>query len=207
LKHNKHPSQLLLESVRILDGQADLLPFHQRRVDRSRRALFAKSPALKLDKVLAGLELPRNGLFKLRIEYAETIHKTELVPYVPKIIKSLRLVDANALSYGQKFTDRTGIRQCLEKKGNCDDILMVQYGYLTDASYANVALFDGSYWYTPSWPLLRGTRRESLLESGVLKPTVIRARDLDSFSKIRLINAMLPWEEAMEVAVDQVMGR
>lgn len=191
--------------MRILDGQADLLPFHQRRVDRSRRALFTKAPALKLDKLLAELDIPRNGLFKLRVEYAETVLKTELVPYVPKPVSSLRLVDATTLTYGQKFTDRTGIRKCLEKKGNCDDILMVQHGYLTDASYANVALFDGSHWYTPSWPLLRGTRRESLLESGVLKPTVIRARDLDSFATIRLINAMLPWEEAIEVAVSGIV--
>lgn len=186
----------MLESIRIKNGYADLLPYHQRRVDRSRRALFGKPPALKLEKLLAGVELPSSGLYKLRIEYGVEVLKTELLPYTPHAITSLKLVEAEGFAYGKKFADRSGIRKCLEKKGHCDDILMVQQGHLTDASYANIALFDGRHWYTPAWPMLRGTRREQLLDLGVIRPIVIRARDLDNFGKLRLMNAMLPWEEA-----------
>ncbi len=186
----------MLESIRIKNGHADLLPYHQRRVDRSRRALFGKPPALKLDKILSEIDLPLSGLYKLRIEYGTEVLKQELVPYTARTINSLKLVEAENFAYGKKFTDRSGIRKCLEKKGHCDDILMVQKGHLTDASYANIALFDGQHWYTPAWPMLRGTRREQLLELGVIRPIVIRARDLDSFGKLRLMNAMLPWEEA-----------
>ena len=201
----KTPSPTLLESIRIHNGTADLLPYHQKRVNRSRRAFYAKSPALSLEKFLAGLELPRNGLFKLRIEYGAGVLKHELVPYTVKPVNTMRLVDADDLRYGKKFTDRTGIRRCLEKKGACDDILMVQHGYLTDASYANVALFNGTHWYTPAWPLLRGTRRRQLLDAGIIRPSVIRARDLPAFEKVRLINAMLPWEEAVEVEVGEIV--
>lgn len=192
----KSSETVLLESIRIKNGHADLLPYHQRRVDRSRRALFGKPPALKLEKLLSGIELPVSGLYKLRIEYGVEVLKKELVPYTPRAVTSLRLVEAEGFAYGKKFADRSGIRKCLEKKGHCDDILMVQQGHLTDSSYANIALFDGRHWYTPAWPMLRGTRREQLLDLGVIRPIVIRARDLDNFGKLRLMNAMLPWEEA-----------
>jgi 4-amino-4-deoxychorismate lyase len=197
LGYKTKPSEtVLLESIRIKNGQADLLPYHQRRVDRSRRALFGKPPALNLEKILSEINLPVSGLYKLRIEYGTQVLKKELVPYTARTVNSLKLVDAEGVAYGKKFADRSGIRKCMERKGHCDDILMVQKGHLTDSSYANIALFDGQHWYSPAWPLLRGTRREQLLDLGVIRPIVIRARDLDNFGKLRLMNAMLPWEEA-----------
>ncbi len=207
LRHKPSHPHTLLESIRIENGAADLLPYHQRRVDRSRRALFAKSPALKLVKLLETIELPASGLFKLRIEYNTEVVRYELVPYNHRPLTSLKLVNADGFTYGKKFTDRAHIRKCLELKGGCDDILMEQHGHLTDASYANVALFDGKHWYTPAWPLLRGTRREQLLEQGIVRPSVIRTRDLDSFKLIRLMNAMLPWEEAPTMEVGAIIGR
>lgn len=189
-----------------MDGQAPLLPYHQRRIDRSRRMHYAKSPSLKLVKVLETLEIPSKGLYKLRIEYGAELIKQEIIPYHARAITSLKLVNAEGVAYGRKYTDRSGIRRCLEKKGYCDDILMVQHGYLTDSSYANIALFDGKYWHTPAWPLLRGTRREMLLEKKIIRPSVIRARDLKSFQSIRLMNAMLPWEEGPTLDIREVVG-
>ncbi len=189
-----------------MDGKANLLPYHQRRIDRSRRTHFPKSPVIKLEKLLEEIDLPRKGLYKLRIEYGATLIKKELIPYHPRPITSLKLVDAEKVAYGRKYADRSGIRRCLEKKGHCDDILMVQHGHLTDASYANIALFDGKHWHTPAWPLLRGTRREMLLEKGIIRPSVIRARDLKSFKSIRLMNAMLPWEEGPTLDIIDIVG-
>ncbi|MEL7159441.1 MAG: aminotransferase class IV [Bacteroidota bacterium] len=201
----KAPPPLLLESIRILDGTADLLPYHQQRMDRARRVLFPKSAVLKLEKILAELKLPTKGLYKLRIEYNSKVMKTEFVPYIMRPVNSIRIVKADEVRYGRKFADRTGIRKCLEKKGKCDDILMIQRGHVTDASYANVAFFDGKHWYTPAWPLLRGTRREALLEQGVIRPSVIRERDLVNFQSVRLINAMLPWGEAPTLGMEAVV--
>lgn len=189
-----------------MDGQAELLPYHQRRIDRSRRTYYAKSPVLKLEKILESIDLPAKGLYKLRIEYGVGVVKQELIPYTPRAINSLKLVRAEEVAYGRKYADRSGIRRCLEKKGRCDDILMVQNGHLTDSSYANIALFDGKNWYTPAWPLLRGTRREMLVETGVVRPSVIRARDLKLFQSIRLINAMLRWEEGPTLDVSEIVG-
>ncbi|MBC6995229.1 aminotransferase class IV [Neolewinella lacunae] len=195
----------MLESIRILDGQADLLAYHQQRLDRTRRAFWPKCPAIDLARVVAEASPPARGLFKLRVEYGERVRKTELIPYQVLPVTSLRLLPADEIRYGSKFADRTAIRRCLERKGSCDDVLMSQRGYLTDTSYANVALFDGRHWYTPAWPLLRGTRRESLLEKGIIRASIIRDRDLPQFQKIRLINAMLPWEEGPTLDINAVM--
>lgn len=196
---------VLLESIRIRNGKASLLPYHQQRVDRSRKALFGKGATLKLADVLAGVKLPESGLYKFRLEYGEGVIKHELIPYTPRVITSLRLVEADHVAYDKKYNDRSGIRSCLEKKGHCDDILMTQKGHLTDTSYANIALFDGRHWYTPAWPLLRGTRREELLDLGVIRPIVIRDRDLDNFQSLRLMNAMLPWEEAPTLSCEAIV--
>lgn len=206
LAQKKVTPPILLESIRIKDGRAELLPYHQRRVDRSRRTYYAKSPALKLEKLLNTLEIPAKGLYKLRIEYGVGLIKQEIIPYHARAVNSLRMVNAEKVVYGRKYADRSEIRRCLEKKGNCDDILMVQHGYLTDSSYANIALFDGLHWYTPAWPLLRGTRREMLLEKRIIRPSVIRTRDLKSFRSIRLMNAMLRWEEGPTLDVNEIIG-
>jgi 4-amino-4-deoxychorismate lyase len=195
-----------LESIRILDGQAELLPYHQRRINRSRRMHYAKSPSLKLEKVMENLEIPAKGLYKLRIEYGADVIKQEIIPYHTRAVNSLKLVGADGIAYGRKYVDRSSIRRCLEKKGHCDDILMVQHGHLTDSSYANIALFDGKHWHTPAWPLLRGTRREMLLEKKIIRPSVIRARDLKSFQSIRLMNAMLRWEEGPTLDISEIVG-
>ncbi|WP_173021382.1 aminotransferase class IV [Lewinella sp. W8] len=198
--------QSLLESIRIVDGKAPLLDFHQRRVTRSRKLIFPKCPSFNLSSVIGELDLPKKGTYKLRVVYGVGLEKQELIPYNVVPVQSVRLVNADEVRYGQKFLNRTGIRKCLEKKGDCDDILMIQRGHLTDASYANVALYDGKFWYTPAWPLLRGCRREKLIAEGQLRPTVIRDRDLKHFKEIKLINAMLPWEQAPTLPVSAIKG-
>ncbi len=196
---------VLLESIRLKDGKLPLLPYHQERVDRSRRIYYAKAPAFRLINLIESLELPSRGLFKLRILYGAGAHKTEVVPYEIRPVNSLRVVHADGLRYGRKYADRAGIEQLFGRREGCDDILMVQKSYLTDASYANLALYDGKRWYTPAWPLLRGTRREQLIREKIIQPAVIRLRDLGNFRQVRLINAMMEWEESPTVRGEAIL--
>lgn len=202
MKKNDSTPTLLLESIRIHNGSPDLLPYHQQRVDRTRKVLYPKRPALKLATFLENVKLPQTGTYKLRIEYGEAVEKHELVPYHVRTVHRIKILDADEVKYGKKFVDRTGILKLMERKGACEDILMIQRGHVTDTSYANVALFDGKHWYTPAWPMLRGTRREQLIQNGSLRPSLIRERDLPNFEKIRLINAMLPWGVGAELEME-----
>lgn len=126
--------------------------------------------------------------------------------YAPRPIRSLRLVYDDALKYPYKYLDRAALRHLFDQRGTCDDVLIVQKGCLTDTSYCNLALFDGTRWCTPATPLLPGTQRQYLLDQGVLSEDTIRVEDLRQFQQIRLFNAMLPWEEGPTLSTEQVVG-
>lgn len=77
-------------------------------------------------------------------------------------------------------------------RGDADEVVIVGNGLLTDTSYSNIALFDGQRWVTPRQPLLRGTMRQSLLDTGQLVERDIRDDEWGRYEKVSLINAMMP---------------
>ena len=196
---------VLLESIRLEEGRCPLLKYHQRRVDRSRKFYYAKAPAFRLADVLADLPLPQEGVHKVRLLYGSGLLEYTVAPYTIRPVNSLRVVHADGLAYGRKYADRAAISNLYERRGICDDVLIVQRNHLTDTSYANVALFDGRKWYTPSWPLLPGARRAYLLERGVLTASIIRLRDLYQFESLRLVNSLMPWGESPTVRITAVL--
>ena len=79
-------------------------------------------------------------------------------------------------------------------------------GRITDTTFTNILLEleDGSL-VTPACPLLKGTQRGFLIEQGlVYEQNHLSPKDLARCRSIRLINAMLPLEEAIILAPDQV---
>ncbi|MEM8584934.1 MAG: aminotransferase class IV [Bacteroidota bacterium] len=198
-----HPR--LLESIRLVDGQFPLLEYHQHRVERSWRKFYPRSSTPKLRSILDEHGYPDRGLYKVRMEYEPGDQQISIQPYTIKPVNSLRLIAADDICYQQKFADRQSIKELYNHRNGCDDVLFTQHGYITDTSYANVAFFDGRHWFTPSWPLLRGTRRAKLIDIGQLKPLMIRVRDLDNFEQIKLINAMLPWKDGPILSIGNIV--
>ncbi|WP_116124230.1 aminotransferase class IV [Lewinella sp. IMCC34183] len=194
-----------LETIRIVDGQPQLLSRHQTRVDRTRHRFFGKAPAFRLSRVIDELDLPASGVHKLRIVYGASLESAEVHPYTIRPVRSLRVIEADDLRYGKKYADRSHLEKLFAQRAGCDDVLIVQRNHLTDSSYANLAFHDGNKWYTPAWPLLPGTRREELIDRGVLFPTVIRLRDLYQFEEVRLVNAMMEWEESPTIPTTAVL--
>lgn len=55
-------------------------------------------------------------------------------------IRSLRLVAADdELDYHLKYADRSALARLLQRRDDCDEILIVRDGAITDTSYSNVA--------------------------------------------------------------------
>lgn len=133
------------------------------------------------------------GLYKCRIIYDRQIQNIEWIPYHPSNIRSLKLVEANEIDYAYKYLDRQGLASLFALRGECDDILIVKDGYLTDSYYCNIACWDGEQWLTPHRPLLAGTCRARLIEEGHIREAEIRPKDLPLFSGFRLMNALLGW--------------
>ncbi len=60
-------------------------------------------------------------------------------------------------------------------------------------------------WVTPDTPLLPGTMRASLLDSGTISVSRITLDDLNKFQTIRLINAMNNFHDANEIPIEAVI--
>lgn len=147
------------------------------------------------------------GTVKCRIVYGRSLSEISFAPYVPREIRSLRLVAADdELDYHLKYADRSALARLLQRRDDCDEILIVRDGAITDTSYSNVAFFDGRKYVTPDTFLLNGTRRQYLLGTGVLTECRITPSDLGGFERVVLINAMLGIEDDLAVPIERIRG-
>ncbi len=185
---------LLLESIKLLDGEFRHLEYHSERMIRSSLDLFGTSADVDLTHILADVDVPVSGCYKCRIVYDAESSNVSLSPYQVRSVRRVRVVEDNNISYRYKFADRVQLEQLFARRGECDDVLIIQEGRVTDCSYSNVAFRRGEYWYTPAKPLLEGTARARLIRQGMIKPREIRVDDIRSYDSMRIINAMLEFD-------------
>lgn len=181
------PSPLLLETIRIEDGQIHNLSYHQARCDQSRQILFGSTDKLDLSSII---DAPKSGLYRCRILYGISLHSIEYIPYTPKEIHSLRIVSSD-IDYSLKYADRSALDALLAANKDVDEVIIEKNGYLTDTTIANIAFYDGREWFTPETPLLKGTMRAKLIDEGFLKTKDIKREDLGEYTKVALMNAMI----------------
>jgi 4-amino-4-deoxychorismate lyase len=117
----------------------------------------------------------------------------------------LKLIEHNSLEYSKKYVNREPLERLYAQREECDDILIVQNGYIKDTTIANVAFFDGRDWLTPSEPLLNGTTRERLLQEGFLKTEDIRVDALKRFQKMALMNAMIDFDIIADKKIEELI--
>ena len=110
------------------------------------------------------------------------------------------------INYSHKYFDRSRLEKLFFQKGNCDDILILKNGFITDTFFANILLYNGNEWLTPSNPLLKGTQRQFLLETEKVITADIRPSDLKNFKKARLVNAMMRFEDEVDVSLSNIFG-
>jgi 4-amino-4-deoxychorismate lyase len=191
-----------LETIKLLDGEFYNLEYHQQRL--SNTCSHFKLTDFKLHLFLKDQTIPRKGLYKCRIVYGTDGAKFECIPYHPKSVKSLKLVESDSIDYQFKWEDRTEMNRLFSQKGNADDVIIVKNGFVTDASYANLIFWDGKNWFTPEEPLLKGTQREFLIKNELIKQSAISITDLHKFEKVKLINSMLGMQ-GQEISVSNII--
>lgn len=187
------------EAVRIQNGKPRNLGYHQKRCNRTRESFFPDLPPLDLEGALFEIGLPREGRHKCRILYGAGIEEIGITPYQPKPVKSLKLIEDDTIDYTFKYADRSALEKLRARREECDDILIVRKGMVTDISYANAAFLLRGRWYTPSSALLPGTMRRLLLDTGRIEECPITPQDIPRFERLSVINAML---DLGEVALD-----
>jgi 4-amino-4-deoxychorismate lyase len=184
-----------IESIKLKEGVFYRLKYHQERVNKAFEECMPDEEPFSLFEELNQHLIPQEGVFKCRILYNEEIESLEFQPYTVRNIRSLKLVDVTVPTLSYKSSDRNEINTAFEQRGECDDVIMVRDGLLTDTSYANIALYDGKEWFTPKTPLLYGTNRAELLSLGKITARDIPATDLANYQKIALFNALIEFGE------------
>ncbi|MFA7091259.1 MAG: aminotransferase class IV [Arcobacteraceae bacterium] len=176
-------NKLFFETVKCEDGAAYNLEYHCQRIART----------IMININLQEYILPINDDFlKCKVIYDKYgVLDVLYEPYVKRLIKSFKIIHDDTIEYKHKYLNREAIEVLYEKKGNADEIIIVKNGWITDTSIANIAIFDGSNWLTPSVPLLRGTTRERLLHDKELIQANISVEMLKNAKKIALLNAMI----------------
>ena len=204
----RQTSPFLLETIRWNGAKFEHLERHQARLDASQKAVFGEEASpISLAQLLSESKAKYDfgkQVMKCRVVYGQKIERVEWIPYRKKNIKSLRCVYIEAHEELHKWEDRLFYQGLLAQKRDADEILIIRDGFITDISYANVALYDGEIWWTPETPLLKGTTLTRLLEEGVLVSKSIPVNELRQYQKIRIFNAMISWESALEVKMVDV---
>jgi len=194
-----------IETIRIKNGRLKNLSYHNDRIRMTRGAFFSDYSEIKIEEYITLPELDDTALIKCRVIYGRSVDKIEFLPYERQIVKSLKTIVANEVIYSYKYNDRRELKDLFSLRGSCDDILIIKNNLLTDTSYANIVLYDGSDWITPATPLLKGTCRARLIDRGIIRESDIPPESLKKFKKLRLINAMIPFEESEDIEIGNII--
>ncbi len=191
---------LFIETLRVEhDDTIPLLDYHKSRMTRALSSLGTSSPVTVIDQMMARFaevltDQPLTQCIrKYRVLYSNTrILEATLTPYVIRPINTLAIAPIT-FGYEHKYADRIEINACYHDYPHTDDVIMTRDDLLTDTSYGNIALHHDGMWYTPETPLLRGCRRQYLIDHRMVQPKKIRIEDIHSYSYLMIFNAMIPF--------------
>ncbi len=194
----------LLETVKVKNSLLQNVGYHNERLNRSKRELYGSTGDINLERAVRIPENLTADVYKCRIVYSTDIYSVSFERYTPRKINSLKLVECNDIDYRYKYAERTKLDELLKSKGDCDEILIVKNGLITDTSFSNIIFFDGYKWITPSYPLLKGTKRQQLLDDDKIIEASVTPADLSKFQYAKLINAMVDIEDGGIIKIGNI---
>jgi len=194
----------LLETIKLEDGQLFNLAYHNRRMNAARRELFGITSPIDLAESVQIPEACIDGLYRCRIVYSKEIESIEFIPQKERSFSSLKIVSCNEIDYHLKYADRTILNELYAQRGDADEIIIVRKNEITDCSIGNLLFFDGENWVTPAEPLLKGTQRQRLLETGHIQEEFITIEDLRTYEKVGIINAFYDLKNMPIIEIENI---
>ena len=193
-----------IETISYENGSFQRIELHNRRCNQTRNHFFGKQLDLYLELYLSVPAHLINETVKCTVTYSIDILKIEYVLYEIRPVRSLRMITDNSVDYAFKYSDRSKLNSLYSKRGQCDDILIIKNGLMTDTLYANTIYYKDNIWYSQHDPLLLGTRLQSYLLEGRVTPALLRPSDLPLFSEVRIINAMISIENSPVIPITAI---
>jgi len=196
---------LLFETICVQHGIPQHLAWHEQRMTLARKERWNNHTPVELGKLLVVPQEFSTGFVKCNIHYGPEIQQVRFAEYEKRIIRSLKLIDGSGIDYHLKYSDRSALDSLLALRENCDEIIIVIDGFVTDTSMANLIFTDGLYWFTPARPLLKGTRRNRMVAGGGLIEKEIPVADLYRYAGCKLINAMRDPDEEILIPSSEII--
>ncbi|MCF6357569.1 MAG: aminodeoxychorismate synthase component I [Draconibacterium sp.] len=202
--HNLNSNKKLVETIKCEHGRLLNLSWHNLRLNGTRKKCIGLNDKIDLGEIITVPENCKKGIFRCRVVYSETINTVEFIPHKYRKIESLKLIEDNNIDYQFKYSNRKNINNLFEKRGDCDDILIVKNGCITDSSTANCIFYDGQKWWTPDTPLLPGTQRARLISDAKVSVCRITVESISKYKKVGLINAMWSFENMPVIEIENI---
>lgn len=183
------------EVIRVEDGVFCNIDLHLDRICRVSTHFFGTPTHIDFDKLTIPKEA-RQGVVKCRVVYGLQVYSITFDPYSIRSISKVALVEDDTIDYSYKYEDRSSLNLLFNLRGGCDDILIVKNGMITDTSFSNVVFKNSSgLLFTPSTPLLAGTKRAVLLSEKRIFERKVTVEDINLYSGFYIINAMINIED------------
>lgn len=196
----------LFETICVKNGIPQNLFWHEQRMNQARSELWNEDESLNLESYIKIPNPYKIGVVRCRISYGPNIQSIDFFHYAYRRIYSLKLVPSDDIEYQFKHCDRSHLDRLLAKKGDCDEIIILKNGFVTDSSFSNLIFFDGINWITSNTPLLAGTCRARLLDQGKIIERAIRQSEVKNFLGVKLINAMRDIDDQDLIQVENICG-
>lgn len=191
------------ETIKIENGLAVNLEWHQKRVD-STLLDHGITPHFKLQDFFNAIGLSAEGIHRLKIVYNQKIVDHSILNYVPGTLDTLKVVEDNHLTYSYKDTDRRRLEFLKSCREDCDDVLIIKNGQVTDISYANIVFCSEKGFFSPVKPLLRGTQISLLAQQRIVHLREIRPSDFHHFTGWVPVNALLGFKPDKSRLMDSI---
>ncbi len=192
-----------IESIFICNQKARHLELHQNRMDNSLISLGHLNRHC-LKKMFLGLDIPDNGVYKWRLLYDEKqVHSNELIPYAIQCLSDLELCDVKDFQYPYKWENRDFFKE-QKAKSSASELIYFRNNFVLESSYANLLFYGKSGVFTPKTILLNGIQRQHLIQNKRIVEKKISLAELNQYSHIQLINAMLDMDNSPKYPITNI---
>jgi 4-amino-4-deoxychorismate lyase len=194
---------LLVESIKIKDGIVYDIEYHNRRMNETRFALFGAEDSINLAEQIIIPETFSKGLVKCRVLYNLGVRSVEFQNYSFRKVEEISLITDDEIDYTFKYADRKKLEYYANQVAPAIP-LFVKNNRITDTSWANIVLYDGTIYSTPAFPLLKGTKREKLIQQKRIIEEDIKIDQLVNYNSLFIINAMIDLEDNIGVPISKI---
>lgn len=178
--------QEYFETIKCEDFEIFNLSYHEKRV--------AKTIGLNLN-LQEYIYPPSHDFLRCKLIYDDSgVLDVQFFPYVKRKIRSFKIIFDDEIEYSKKYLNREKLDELLKKREDCDEIIIIKNGIVTDTTIANIAVFYENQWFISKESLLEGTTKQRLIEEQKLILKDISLQMLQNASKIALLNAMIDFD-------------